>query len=167
MKLHFTLLLCLQIIFIPTGFSQIKREIRSYLYLVNTDGSSILYDGTLTAYDDSYSNNIDERDAKKMANFTENFGMLRTPVTLVIERRHTIKLNDTIFYKMWQMQQRTYRLEFVSKNMDYPGMSGILEDNYLKTTTPVDLNGTTPLIFTVTENEASSSSNRFLFIHCY
>ncbi len=118
MKLRFILLLCFHIIFSPVIFSQIKRELRSNLHLINTDGSSTLYDGNLTAYDDSYSNNIDERDAKKMANFTENFGMLRTPVILVIERRHTIDLSDTIFYKMWQMQQRTYKLEFISKNMN-------------------------------------------------
>ncbi len=167
MKLRFTLLLCLQIIFIPGIFSQIKREVRSYLYLVNTDSSTTLYDGSLTAYDDSYSNNIDERDARKMTNFTENFGMLRTPVTLVIERRHTIELKDTIFYKMWQMQQRTYKLEFVSKNMNYPGMTGILKDNYLKTSTPVDLNGSTPVMFSITGNEASSASDRFSIIFAF
>jgi hypothetical protein len=161
MKLRFTLLLCVQIIYIPCIFSQIKREIRTNLHLINADGSTTLYDGSLTAYDDSYSNNIDEHDAKKMANFSENFGMLRTPVTLVIERRHTIESTDTIFYKMWQMQRKTYKLEFVLKNMNYPGMSGIIEDNYLKTATTVDLNGVTSVTFTVTENDASSASNRF------
>ncbi len=116
MKLRFTLLLCVQIIYIPCIFSQIKREIRTNLHLINADGSTTLYDGSLTAYDDSYSNNIDEHDAKKMANFSENFGMLRTPVTLVIERRHTIESTDTIFYKMWQMQQKTYKRNLSRKD---------------------------------------------------
>lgn len=167
MKLYFILLLCLNLLLASDILSQTNREVRSYLYAVNADNSNMLCDGTLTAYDDSYSNSIDAHDAKKMANFTENFGLLRTPVLLTIERRHTIELNDTIFYKMWLMQQRAYKLQIVAKNMNYPGLSGILEDTYLKTKTPVDLNDTTSVTFNITSDEASSAPERFRIIYAF
>lgn len=140
------------------------EDIRSNLYVKQGTGAPILLDGDLTEYDASFSNNLDGMDARKMSNFSENLGMLRSTYVLVVERRATIGLTDTIFYKMWQMQQRPYQLEFITNNLDHPGLEGYLEDSYLKTSTPIDLNGRTTVDFTITSAPASAATDRFRII---
>jgi len=139
-------------------------QIRSNLYIVAPDASTTLMDGTLTQYDSGYSNNIDGYDARKITNPSENFGMLRGSTVLIIERRHTIIGNDSIFFKMWNMRIITYQLEFITNNLNKPGRVGVLEDKYLKTATPIDLNGTSHINFSVTADPASMATDRFMII---
>lgn len=140
------------------------EQIRSNLYVVMADASTILLDGDLTQYDPSYSDSIDGLDARKMSNFSENLGMLRATTTLVIERRQTISISDTIFYKLWNVHQRTYQLEFITNNLNHPGLMGYLEDSYLHTSVPINLNGPNNINFSVNANPASSAMYRFRII---
>ena len=139
-------------------------QIRSNLYIVSPDGTAVLADGTLTQYSSSYSNALDGMDAKKMSNPGENWGMLRNNTVYIIERRHTIEGTDSIFFKMWNMRTITYRVEFITTNLNAPGLQGILEDKYLKTSTPINLNGTTDVDFSVTSDPGSIASDRFRII---
>jgi hypothetical protein len=139
-------------------------QFRSNLYAIAADGSRILVDGTLTDYDTDYSNDIDGKDARKMFNSSENFGMLRGSIVLIIERRHSIVENDSVFFKMWNMRAITYQLELIASNLNKPGRVGVLEDNYLKTATPIDLNGTSNINFSVTADPASKATDRFRII---
>jgi hypothetical protein len=151
-----------------TAFSQSAPShlIKSNLYVLGTGGDTTLLDGDLTQYDPSFSNNVDGMDARKMNNFSENIGMLRGATTLVIERRHTIENNDTIFYKIWNLNPgRKYQLQFVTANLGEPGLTAYLEDQYLNTKTPVTLNGTTYADIAVSAGDpASSVSSRFRII---
>jgi hypothetical protein len=105
----------------PTG----TVLIRSDLYIAAPDGTTTLVDGDLTQYDPTFSNNVDGMDARKMSNFSENIGMIRGTTTLVIERRHTIENNDTIFYKIWNLSQtRKYQLQFDPANWS-AGIDGL------------------------------------------
>ena len=140
------------------------EDIRSNLYVKQGTGAPVLLDGDLTEYDPSFSNNLNGMDARKMSNFSENLGMIRSNYVLVVERRETINLTDTIFYKIWQLQQRPYQLEFITNNLDHPGMTGYLEDSYLKTSTPIDLNGRTTNDFTINGDPASAAVERFRII---
>ncbi len=140
------------------------EDIRSNLYVKQDIGAPILLDGDLTEYYPSFSNNLDGMDARKMSNFSENLGMLRSNYVLVVERRETINVSDTIFYKIWQMQQRPYQLEFITTNLNHPGLEGYLEDTYLHTSTPIDLNGRTTADFTITIDPASAAVYRFRII---
>ena len=160
------LLLIFQFTLFTSLFSQTSTTemIRTNLYVINADGTTTLYDGDYTGYDDTYSNSVDAMDGRKMTNFTENLGMKRENVILAIERRHTIGLTDTIFYNMWQMRQRNYQLQFIAGNLNHPGLSGFLEDKYLSTRTPVDLNGTTTSNFTITSDAASGAIDRFRLV---
>ena len=160
-------LLIMQFAIVPSLFSQTiisTEQIRSNLYLKNADGSTTLYDGDFTAYADGYSNDVDMLDAPKMTNFSENLGMLRGNVVLAVERRQTIGLTDTIFYKMWKMRTRNYQLEFITQNLNHPGLAGFLEDNYLNTRTPVNLNGTTTADFTINTDAGSIATDRFRIV---
>jgi hypothetical protein len=139
-------------------------QMRSNLYVVNSDNSTYLMDGTLTQYDSSYSNDVNGGDALKLYNSSENFGMLRGSTVLIVERRHTIEGNDSIFFKMWNMRITNYKLELVAYNLYQPGRIGLLQDNYLHTSTSLNLTDTTLFNFTVTSDPASKASDRFRIV---
>lgn len=158
------LLLILQLAIFPALFSQTSEQARANLYALDASGNAYLYDGNLTMYNVNNSNTIDGMDAVKMTNFGENFGLLRGTTTLVIERRKSISTSDTIFFKMWNMHQKTYKVELQLTGLNHPGMTGVLEDTYLNTKTNINLNGTTSSIFVINSDVASSLSTRFRII---
>lgn len=145
------------------GFGQLRTN----LYIVAPDKSTVLMDGTLTQYDSSYSNEMDGKDARKMSNFSENWGMLRGNTVYVVERRHSMTDNDSIFFKMWNMRIITYQIELIAANLGFNERSAILVDNYLKTEIPVLLNDTTRIPFSVTKDAASKASGRFTLIFSF
>lgn len=150
-----------------SGLSTVSPEFaqfRSDLYAMGTDGSPALRDGTLTQYDTGYSNNIDGKDARKLFNSTENFGMARGTTILIIERRHTIQNNDTIFFKMWNMRPIKYKLVLVAYNLNTAGRTGVLIDKFLKTETPLRLNDSTNFNFSVTSDSTSWAPDRFMVV---
>lgn len=169
MKNIFTLVLVLTVahftaISSPSGGpSSLFAQFRTNLYEVGS-GTTYLVDGTLTQYDTSYSNNVDGMDARKMFNPGENFGMLRNGTVLIIERRHTIINNDTIFLKMWNMHSMTYHLEMVAYNLNTPGRIGVLIDHYLKSETSLNLNDTSQINFSVTADPGSYAPDRFMVV---
>ena len=137
---------------------------RMNMYALNSNGTSFLVDGTLTQYDDDFSKSVDGMDAKKLSNPGENIGMIRDNKVLIIESRQTISLTDTIFFKMWGMQKRSYQMQFVGTNFNHPGLTGFLEDSYLRVITPINLNDTTKITFSINDDAASSAMNRFRVI---
>lgn len=152
-------------------FAQTSKEgfgqIRANLYIVGPDNSTTLMDGSLTQYDSSYSNELDRLDARKMSNFSENWGMLRGNTVYVVERRHTITDKDSIFFKMWNMRIITYQLELIASKLDFNGRTALLIDKYLKTETPVHLNDTTRIPFSVTKDDGSKATDRFTLIFSF
>ncbi len=139
------------------------EQLSSNLYLLSASGKTLL-DGTLNAYDDSYSNDVDELDALKMNNFDISLGLSRDNKNLVVEKRHTIGLADTIFFNLPALSQKDYQFEFVANALDHPGLTGKLIDNYLTTITPIDLNGTTTVNFSVTADATSTAAGRFMIV---
>ena len=158
------LLLILHLALLPKLFSQTNEQLRDNLYAANADGSFSLNDGNLTMYSATNSNLIDGMDAVKMSNFGENLGLQRGTTTLAIERRQSIETSDTIFFKMWNMRQKTYKLELIVTGLNKPGFTGVLEDSYLNTKTDVDLNGLTNATFDITNVPGSYAANRFRVI---
>lgn len=139
-----------------TQYTQFKTSLIAY-----TPTGLSLADGNTTVYDSTFSNNTDNDDVIKIKNFGENCGLYRNDDTLAIEARKTFVSKDSIFYRMWNLKQQQYRLQFVPKNMNIPGLTAMLEDNFLATITPVSIVDTTSVDFFVTANVASSASNRF------
>ena len=146
------------------NFSSSFAMMRMNMYALNPNGTFYLVDGTLTQYDDDYSNNVDGMDARKLTNPAENIGMIRDNKTLIIESRQTISVTDTIFFKMWGMQKKSYQMQFVGTNLNHPGLQGFLEDTYLKSSTSINLNDTTKVTFAVNNDTASSSMYRFRLV---
>ncbi len=147
--------------FIPVSA---RVKLRSNLYSVNADGASFLADGVLTDFADNYSNSVDEMDAKKMMNFSENLSLKREGFNLAIERKHTLITNDTIFFNLTGVKKQPYRFEFIPSQLSQPGVQAFLEDDYLKTKTRLNLNDTNRINFNVDINPASSFPGRFRII---
>lgn len=139
-------------------------QLRSNLYIVAPDKSIVLMDGTLTQYDADYTNQVDGMDARKMFNSSENLGMVRGNTILIIERRQTIRDKDSVLFKIWNLRPVTYQLELEASNLNTSGRAAVLEDNYLHTSIPVDLNGTSHINFSVTDDPESKASDRFTLV---
>jgi len=139
-------------------------QLRANLYGVNTDGSTYIADGLLVNYDDNYSNKVDDMDAIKSANTSENLSVKEANQLLVVERRHSITGKDTIFLNLTGVSVRKYRFEFLADQLYHPGLSAWLADNYLHTSTPLYVDGTTDVDFSVTSAAASYAANRFMIV---
>ena len=137
-------------------------RLQTKLY-VRTADTVHLFDGVINEFDVSYSNNIDNLDALKLVNFGENLGIRKNAVTLSVERRSPVVSTDTIYYNLNQMRQQPYRLVFEPVNMA-GGLTGYLEDLYLRTSTPVSMLVASAIDFTVNADPASAAADRFRLV---
>ena len=148
----------------PNGVSAPQKTFRTSLYTLNSDGTAgSIVDGILNSFDDAYSNAVDGLDARKSFNTGENLSIKSGGKLLVIERKRTIKQNDTIFLNLTGVRVQQYRFTFNAENLD-PRLEGFLEDSYLHTRTPVNMSGSTDVNFTVTTDAASYAADRFRIV---
>ncbi|MFT3908399.1 MAG: Ig-like domain-containing protein [Ferruginibacter sp.] len=141
-----------------------SKMLKTNLYTVNTDGTTVLDDGTLNMFDDSYSSDIDGLDARKPVNTSENLSVKVSDKLLAIERRHTIGQHDTIFLNLTGTRVLSYRFEFTATDMANDHLEGFVEDLYLHTTTPLDMTGTTTVNFNIENIPGSYAADRFRII---
>lgn len=139
-------------------------QLRANLYGVNADNSTYITDGLLINYDDNYTNTVDDMDAIKSANTSENLSVKTAGKLLVVERRHTITDKDTIFLNLTGVSALKYRFEFLADQLYNPGLTAFLLDNYLHTSTPLYIDGTTDVDFTVTSAAGSKAPDRFMIV---
>lgn len=144
--------------------SDAQQLMRTNLMVVANDGTRTLIDGNLTIYDNPYCNCVDYDDAWKMTNPGENWGLIRSNTTLVVERRKIIPFTDTSYIRMWNLQQRNYAIQVIARNLNHPGLVGYVKDNYTNTSIPFNLNDTSYINFSVNSNPASNAQNRFMVI---
>jgi hypothetical protein len=138
-------------------------SLRTSLFALGS-GEAVLSDGAMLLTSDSFSNNIDGMDARKMANSAENFSIFSSGINLALESRQTITSNDTLFFNINGMRAQNYRLQLVAKKLGIPGMEAWLEDSFLKTKTPVSLNDSTIIEFAVSSQVGAAAANRFMII---
>lgn len=151
------------------GSASVQRENRNQkkfytrLYKVQ-NGTADLYDGVLNRFDESYNNEVDDYDATKFTNTTENFAIAKNDKLISIESRKALTENDTIFYKMNQMRVANYRFEFLPENIESFNVQAYLEDKYTNTLTPVSLSERTTFDFAISNNIGAFASDRFRII---
>ncbi|MEO5648922.1 MAG: T9SS type A sorting domain-containing protein [Ginsengibacter sp.] len=148
----------------PMGSQSKSSELRTNLYGINPDGSAFLADGALLQYGDDYSSAVDGMDARKVANTSENLSIKSGGKILAIERRETITEADTVVFNLTTVKVQSYRYEFVTKNLSAPGLEGWVEDAYLKTSTPLELDGTTTIDFKIENIPGAYAANRFSIV---
>ena len=139
------------------------KQLRTNLYVI-TAGNPVLLDGTLSQFDAAYSNTVDEMDAVKLNNSSENLSLLRDGKKLVAERRTEIQNTDTIFYNTGQVRVQQYRFEFIPSLIEQAGLLAFLEDNYLHISTVLSLHDTTNVMFNIINDPGSYAADRFRIV---
>ncbi len=135
-------------------------QLRNNLYVMIA-GDPVLLDGTLSQFDAAYANSVDALDVTKLNNNSENLAMMRDGKKLVAERRSEIQLNDTIFYNLGQLRVQQYRFEFIPSHFDQPGIIAFMEDNYLHSSTVLNMHDTTRVMFNIINDPGSYAADRF------
>ncbi len=144
------------------GTASAISSLRSSLYALGA-GEAILADGNILLAG-NFSNDIDGRDARKMVNSAENFSILSSGQLLTVESRQQITSDDTLFFNMTGMRAQNYLLEFIAEDLGMPGMQAWLVDAFTGTRTPLNLNNTTKVEFTVSNQPRAAASNRFMIV---
>jgi hypothetical protein len=149
---------------LPATPTAAPQQFTTNLIAVNAGGDTTM-DGNIAVLDNSFSNAVDNSDAVKVFNATENFGLVRDGIDLVLEARKQVVTTDTLFYRMTNMHIQAYRLEFFPINMVKPGLTAVLVDRYLGTRIPVSLSAApTYYNFSVTADAGSAAQDRFILI---
>ena len=147
-----------------TAFRPARNQILTVLNTVNADNTTYVSDAALSLFGESFKNRADVNDAAKLDNFTESFGLIREGKIMSIERMKLKGRADTIFYNIRKMQRKNYQLQFVFDRVNVPpATTAFLEDLYLKTKTPVNMEDTTRIDFSVSINE-EAAADRFRLV---
>ena len=144
------------------GFRPVaKSKIDTRLY----NSLDEMADANAVVFDAGYSKAVAEEDAPKMGNPGANFAIETENKLLAIEGTRLVKEGDAVQFRMWNLAKGAYTLEIEMSNMALPeGVSAMLEDSYLKTSTAVSVSEATKVKFTVDGNAGSSAANRFRIV---
>jgi hypothetical protein len=123
-----------------------------------------LADGNMIFFEDNYAAGIDELDSRKLDNFGETFGITKHGIELAVERKPNPVNNDTIQFVMYNLKRMNYSLQLNGSGFTEPGLLAYLKDRYQNNSILLSLNDTTNYGFTVDNNPASYSANRFYIV---
>jgi hypothetical protein len=129
--------------------------------LKNAAGESI--DAAVVQYDDQNSNSVDYNDALKMANTAENVS-IKSSSLLSVEQRKTITADDTVHVNVTGYKLGNYQWTFKLVNMDAPGLTGFVKDNFLNTLSPLNMAGDNNISFTISSAAGSYAADRFSIV---
>jgi len=132
------------------------------LYLLS-GGEARIADGNVAVFSDAYANAVDEHDALKPNNFSDNFAISQGGKSLAVNARSGITEADTLFYEIKRIRQQSYRLECIFSGMD-ASLTAFLEDTYLRSLTPLSMNGSSTVDFSVNADAASAAPGRFRIV---
>ncbi len=134
------------------------------LHAVAADETTVLSDGVLVQFRNDLSNDIDHLDGLKFGNVNETFSIMNGNTALMLERRKPVRNGDTILLSLKKTKLQPYRFNIVLNNMTGRGLLAYVADRYLNTFTPVNMNGSTWLDFTISSDAGSSAANRFFIV---
>jgi len=144
-----------------TSSSKLYVNLRS----VNADGTQPVVDGTMAAFDNKYSNSLDNFDATKLLNSSaENISIARGNSRISIERRQAITATDTVYLDIANMRLRNYQLEIKPENFDTTITTAYLEDTYTGEKRPINLFAATLYNFSIINTPAAYAKDRFRII---
>jgi len=153
-----------RVAFTPATVQDQQQELAVHLYSLDAAGNATIADGVLQDFDNTYSNNVDGMDAKKSVNTSENLSIKQNGQLLAFESKQTITADDTTFLNLANVKVQKYRFEISASNLASNGMQGFLEDNYLKTKTPLDMSGVTDYDFAMVNIAGAYAPDRFRIV---
>jgi hypothetical protein len=123
-----------------------------------------LADGVMVVWDRSFTNGIDEEDAIKMMNPTENLGILSNNTLLTLESKKSVISNDTIQLYIRNVRLSNYQFVFNPSHFSREITSVKLIDNFMNQTTTISKSDTSSYLFTISSDPASYDSTRFFIV---
>lgn len=150
-----------------SAFRSARAPIASVvLQAAETDGSLFNLDGAILLFHESFLNEFESGDARKMGNFSENIGISKGSTILSVERRKQPVAGDTIALFMNRLKQRTYRLQIaLPPRQEAPSLNAFIEDAYTGKRTPLKPD-TTWYRFIVNSEPASYDPARLRIVFC-
>ncbi len=150
--------------FTPATATDQQPELTVQLYGIDASGNATLQDGVLQDFDDTYSDSVDEMDAQKPVNLSENLSIRTQGQLLAVESKHSMTTNDTTFLNLTTVKVQNYRFEIDASNLSANGMQGFLEDSYLGTKTPLNMSGVTDYNFAMVNIPGAYAADRFRIV---
>ena len=90
-----------------------------------------------------------------------NLSINKDSKSLIVERMRIPGSQDTVFMNLTGTAAASYRFEFVAGNWTGVGVKAYLEDHYLNTVTPLNMDDTTIVNFKIESAKASYAPDRF------
>ena len=137
--------------------------LRVNLYHLNENDSTVLLDGIMAQFDNSFNTEVDMQDAVKGSNIKENIGLRRDLKNLTIERRPVSVDNDSLYLQVTRTTQRNYRLRIEPLNMEN-SLPAFLEDSYAGIKTPLSNSDISVVDFVVNTEAGSAATDRFKIV---
>lgn len=128
----------------------------------NADLTSFVADGTLQILDVQEDNLVNQEDARKFTNFSENLAILNSNNYLSVERRKPFTATDSIAFFMNRLQQKKYQLHLKTASVSFhPGTVALLYDKTKNRPQLFDVRQNISYPFEVTSNATTAASDRF------
>ena len=133
------------------------------MYTKDVDSSAYLADGILMNFNDDYSSAVDNDDVRKILNAGDNIFLKNGNSNLIVERRPTLKISDTIKLNLTNTRINSYRFEFDPSALNI-GLEATLKDKFAGSETAVSLLEVTDYNFKITADAASRRADRFMIV---
>ncbi len=146
----------------PAGGGAAGGSLITSLYQLQ-NGEALIADGNVVVFSNEFAASVDEYDALKPTNFGDNFGILQSGKSLMVNARPPVTVTDTLFFDLRRIRQLPYRLGFQFSGLQ-PGLLPFLEDRFLQTVTALAAEGTSYVDFSVPNTGAAAAPDRFRII---
>lgn len=149
------------------GRNRLAQIVRVNIHGYQVNGNTSLIDGALTSFGDNTTNELDRYDVKKMYSGYESVSFFRGGKALAIERRKTIRANDTCFIQVSRLRRMNYKFEVIVENMHNTELVATLKDKFdvLNNNRVLNMNGINEINFNVTTDPRSYASDRFSIVY--
>ncbi len=134
------------------------------IFVQNADGSSKIADGILNQFRDDFSPATDALDALRFGNVHETFGVLNGRDNLMLNRRPMPAVGDTLFFRMLRFNKPAYSAKLSASKLLKENLAAYWEDNYLKNSIALAMEGETSIDFTTNSDAASRAADRFRIV---
>lgn len=122
-------------------------------------------DGAIAGFYDGASNAVDVADGRKFANASENISFRRSNTSLSSEHRAPVVAQDTLFVRVWNTAQSSYKLKINAQDFDLSGdLEAILQDLHTGTETTLAMDGSVNEYDFTVSSDALSSGDRFRIV---
>ncbi len=133
------------------------------LKVFNPDSTTSIADGVLFNFNAAYSDSVDNNDAVKLGNISENLGIKEGNALLTIDDRTMPEKGDSLHLSLTKTKSASYQFEIVPSALN--NQSFALYDKYLNTFSPISSADTTRITFMVNNAVAASkAADRFTIV---